>query len=361
LNRADPDFAQFLTAKTQLKIKERESNTMAKSLQPITVAADHYLFKFGPSGVYLLDRILENCPDHWFFYAKKTPVDMKHWFAAHFPQGCEYQMNDQKGQDMTVVGWAVVFFSELLRHFGFDEEMIQDFKTDKCTKEIAGKVQAIRTDSGEVWTYLLNTCSAAARECAMYDLPFGLPMANGGDDLIRQPFGHLTQDYLAVKHLDPTIDKRYVSYRGDFVSYMIKDGITAKDPIILLKRLLVRISRGELKEIMLGYFDLWAQNYSQKDDLYRIFDEDEMRAHSCMTRIMFNMRKEGFHQNLPWDRLDVPYEFLDNDTMKTFQEHSDLIEQFTQDLLTPTMIMPNMTLLQSSHLELSNIMRHMNQ
>jgi len=327
LNRADPDYGIFLTAKTQMKVKERESGTMAKPLQPVVIHADNYLFKFGPAGIYLLEKVLENKPDWWHFHAKCDHRDLQAWIKRWFADDCDFQMNDQKGQDQSVQGWAVVFFSELLTFFGFSDQFVFDFRSDKVSKTIKDKVLAIMTNSGEIWTYLINTMSSAARECAMYDLPPGLPMANGGDDLMRAPYGSLAFDYVNVRDQDPTIDKRYLSDKGDFISFFVRKGVLTKDPIILLKRFLIKISQGKAEDAVLGYFDLWSMNYALGDVLYDVFDEDEMEAHSLLTRIMFNLRKEGLQTRPDWTKVRIDGELHEENAYKWFTELSEVQEQ----------------------------------
>jgi len=120
---------------------------------------------------------------------------------------------------------------------------------------------------------------------------------------MRRVFGPLSADYLRVQHLDPSIDKRYTSERGDFCSFIVKNGRLAKDPIILLKRFLGKISSGQAEDAVLGYFMLWAFNYNQKDALYDIFDEEELQAQAIMNRIMFNLKKKGIKTKPDWSLI----------------------------------------------------------
>jgi len=325
LNRADPDFNLVLTMKGQWKLKDRIAGA-AKPGQPVVIHSDAYTFKHGPFGIYLLEMIMRNKPDYWHLHARKTPEELEAWVARHFAEDEMYHMNDQKAQDQAVQGWAVVFFSHLMRWFGIPEDFVTEFIADKMNKQLGRKIMALMTDSGEIWTYLINSGSSAARECARYGLPPGLPMANGGDDIKRRRYGQLTLEYLQVQNQDPSIDKRYESMRGDFVSFIVKRRTLFKDPIILLKRFLARLSRGEATQIIDGYFHLWAFNYAKGEKL-QYLDEDELEAHQIMTRIMFNLRKEGVKAHLDWSILridgeihdDRPYDlFLDSDLASNY-------------------------------------------
>jgi len=234
-----------------------------------------------------------------------------------------FHMNDLKGQDQSTQGWAVQFFSRLMQWFSFPQSWVDAFVQDKMSKTLKHKILAIMTNSGEIWTYLLNSTSSTARECFMYNLPAGTPMANGGDDTKRRAGFPINPSYVMIKHLDPCEDKRFESTTGEFCSFITKKGVLTKDPIILLKRFLVKLASGDGENAALGYAHLWAMNYRLKDKLFEIFDEDEMAAHQILTRIMFNLKKEHVKTRINWDFLkvdgDLPNENvlinLTNDTL----------------------------------------------
>ncbi|UQS94374.1 MAG: replicase [Brapardiv virus 4] len=309
LNRAEPEFFNVVRIKNQIKLKikeDRKEVIKAKPGQPVVTHRDDYLFKFGPWGIYILEQLKRIKPDHWMFYAGIDAPELISWSQTHLGDGMLKEMNDQTGQDQAAQGWAVVFFTCLMRHLQIPEEIIRDFVEDKATKVVHHKTLAIMTDSGEIFTYLINTTSSAARECAMFSLPYGLPMASGGDDTMRVPYGGLSKDYYALRHLDPCTDKRYQSHAGSFVSFMLKGNIMFKDPITLLRRLLVKIATGEGEDSVKGYFLLWSLNYNLGDKLYEVFDEEEMEAHQLLTKIFFNLRREGIKNTVDWDRVRDP-------------------------------------------------------
>jgi len=328
LNRADPDYGILLTAKTQWKLKDRQFSE-AKPLQPIMIHSDKYLFEWGPKGIYLLEMLLRNKPDYWFFYARKTPEEFSEWVSSHFARGERFAMNDLKGQDQSTQGWAVEFFSLLMQWFGFTQEIIDRFKEEKMTKEIGHKILAIMTDSGEIWTYLLNTTSATARECLMYDIPPGVPMANGGDDTLRRFLLNISLAYGQVSHMDPCEDKRYDSLIGAFCSFIVKQGTLTKDPVILLKRFLGKLSQGAGEDAVLGYAHLWAMNYRLGDKLYEVFDEAEMEAHQLLTRIMFNLKREGIKTRPDWSKLGLNAEYQ-VDPKWDILSHADIVTQVSE-------------------------------
>jgi hypothetical protein len=303
LNRSDADAQIMLTLKQQLKLKEGD-NSVAKSPQPVWIHPDSQLFAEGPYGVLLLELLLEHKPDYWHFHAKMSYEQFEAWCLTYMKDCESYEMSDQTGQDQAAQGWAVVVFESLMRWFSFPEEAIQQFKTLKLTKVLNGHIVAIMTDSGEVWTYLINTVSSTARECFMYDIQPGHPMANGGDDTMRKPIVTVSPNYEFFRDIDPCVDKRYVSDKGDFTSHRVYKGVLYKNPILLLKRFLVKLASGRGEESVLGYAEMWKRNYDLRDKLYEIFTEDEMEAHAILTRIFFNLKKEGLKTRLPYKFRD---------------------------------------------------------
>jgi len=291
-----------MVMKQQWKLKDRVFKP-AKPGQPIMTHSDQYLFEHGPYGIYLLDKLLEHAPPYWYFHAKKTVNDYANWNRRYLAGDAETEMVDLTGQDGTTQGWAVHFFENLMRYFSLPEAFIAEFVRNKMSKRVRDKLLMIMTNSGEIWTYLINSTSGTALECFKYDIPPGLPMAGTGDDIRRRTGLVLSQQYRAVQSQDPTLAKRFVAQRGEFVSFLSIGQHTFKDPIILLRRMLGRLNAGSGQDAALGYFDLWKWNYNQGEVLASCFDEPEMEAHAILTRIMFNLRKEGIHVKPDWSQL----------------------------------------------------------
>jgi len=329
LSNTDPGQQRIMMlAKNQVKLKTRLRTDHASPLQPVMVHSVEYVFRWGAQGIYMLEMLLRNSPDYWFMYAKKTPDEFNAWVETHFEKGERLHMNDLTGQDQSTQGWAVQFFKLMLEWFNFPKQDVDDFVYDKMAKQVGHKVLALMTNSGEIWTYLINTCSSTARECAIFDLPPGLPMANGGDDTMRRCFGTKGDAYRQVAHLDPCEDKRYESTTGDFCSFIVKNGKLLKDPIILLKRFLVKIARGQAEEAVLGYAHLWAMNYRLGDQLFDLLDEEELQAHQLMTSMMFNLKKEGISTRPNWDNLNIRGDLTSDIGLDLITSNPSKLEKF---------------------------------
>jgi len=303
LNRADPDYTNLLTAKSQWKMKDL-GPTKAKPLQTIMIRADNYLFKFGWVGIHLLNKLLETVPPYFYLHAGRSIEDMKSWFATHGDVE-EHEMLDLTALDTSVRGGAVLVMSKLMRRFSIPEDLIEAYIADKMDFHTRNLTFAIMTFSGEIFTWLGNTIDVASRECAMFDMPPGWPMASSGDDIWR-PAG-LPKSTFEVKHagIDSKQEKREIASTGSFCSFLIKRGYLLKDPIILYKRLKGQLTRGRHDEIALGYFELFSHNYNLSDRLYSLLDENQIEHVVATNRIMFNLKKYGYKGRLPWEKLDV--------------------------------------------------------
>jgi len=132
----------------------------------------------------------------------------------------------------------------------------------------------------------------------------------------------LNPEYVRIRHLDPTVVKRFVSGRGEFISFITKGGHVFKDPIILLKRLLIKLATGQGDLAALGYYDLWAWNYNKGELLFSCFTEEEMAAHQITTRIMFNLKKEGVHVKPDFSKISSGVYV--NENAETIVEQFDL-------------------------------------
>jgi len=296
-----------------------------------------------------LDLLLEHKPAYWHFHAKASYSNYAQFCADHYSGVKLFHMEDQTGQDSTAQGWAVVVLESLMRHFSFPEEVVQRFVKTKLHKTLDGKVfLLICTDSGEVWTFMINTTSAAARICLKYDLQPGVPLSSGGDDTMLPAPLRPNPIYEDFRLIDPCSDKIYESSRGDFTSHGIKDGVVFKNPIILLKRFLVKLAAGRGEEAVLGYGEMWKRNYDLKELLVTLMTPSELEAHSIMTRIFFNLRKEGLKTRLKWaDMYDVDVTEIPETAVQSFaalKEHA-------------IMILPNVNRVVQEYVESLNVAR----
>jgi len=103
----------------------------------------------------------------------------------------------------------------------------------------------------------------------------------------------------------------------------------------------VKLGEGKGQDAVDGYFHLWAFNYTKGDVLAEVLDEEELEAHQILTRIMFNLRKEGLTPHVDWGILKIDGELhSENPTMilQNFESVSNYINEpsaFTSSTLSP--------------------------
>lgn len=303
LNRADPDYHDFLTYKTQWKMKDLIPPN-AKPLQPILVRSDEYVFTFGPVGVYLLDAIIADLPP-WFYWHAKKSIDELTAFAATHMDCSEYEELDISALDTTVQGEAVVLMVELMSRYGIPQDLIDRYRRDKLDFKTRNLHFAIMTFSGEIFTWLTNSVKTVAKECLKFSIPPGFPMMNSGDDILRRAGLVESSLWELWGHVDKGVEKRSVGVRGSFCSFIVCKGLVLKDPILLFKRLMGWLSVGKADDIALGYFEMFSRNYLLSDRLYDVLNEREISHVMAVNDVMFHPKKYGFPTKLPWKKLDV--------------------------------------------------------
>jgi len=303
LNRADAEYGIRLIAKTQLKLKDREWKP-AKPLQPVMIHGDNELFDKGPFGVYMLRMLQKTKPANLYLHAERTFEEMQEWQSTFYNPDETFELRDFKAQDITTSGWALVFITRMFEFFNLPQDFQIRFKERKLHKRVGRHVLSIMTDPGEIFTWFINTTTATAHECAIYNPPVGWPMQVSGDDLQRRAGLAMTQAYVTkFVNIDPMIQKRETTKVGGFCSYTTRQGVVYKDPILLLKRFLVKISSGKGELSALGYWDLWVTNYLKRESIFTVMTQEEQQAHQILTRIMFNLKKHGIRISPDWSKL----------------------------------------------------------
>jgi len=306
LNRASPDYVDFLTAKTQWKLKGRESKK-ASPLQTILVRSDRVLFRDGPLGIYLLEMIERHAPRYVYLHARKTFEQMGDWIASQ-PESNEYEMCDIEGFDSSIRGADVTLEQDLMRFFHVPEDHISEYVEDKMDFHTRTIHFGIMRFSGEIFTWLFNTMHTLARECLKYDHQPGDPIAVSGDDVLKWRRRNISSGWWRWQHSDPSVEKRYADKRGEFCSFIVYKRTIFKDPVILYRRLKGQIERGRVDEVALGYFEMFAVQYRLADRLYDLMDEKELEYCAAINRLMFNWKKvTGSTINLPWSKVHVDF------------------------------------------------------
>jgi len=335
-NRVEPDFHGMLTFKNQLKINSREMKH-ARPLQPILLQNEESLFKLGPFFDFMLESILKDLPPSCYVHAKRSIADMQAW-VNQYMRAEQFQELDMSGFDGTVRGGAVHLTALLMRRYGAPEDMISYYLNLKCSYHVNNRwVFGLMTLSGEQSTYFTNTFFELAREIGKYRLTPQIPIAVSGDDLLRPATSHVVSpEWLVFKDVDFCIEKRTVVTTGAFCSYMVRNGVLAKDPVILLQRTLAMLEAGKAEDILLGYAEHWRLNYLNIEHIMQnqIWGEEEFACHKLMTFMMMNPGKFGFHKRLKYDKLHL----VPSDYRYELAEMPATLLQAMSDVFTTTVV-----------------------
>jgi len=300
LNRADTDFRPTVVIKQQDKLK-----VAGKAPQTIQIRGDKELFALGPWGRYLASQIVRHCPKHVFINMKKTYQEMSDWVMLNDPGGF-YYASDGTAYEQSVQGWGVRVTESLLHYFGAPQEVVELYQKSKLENTVNGKEIGTSTMSGEIFTFLTNTMTRIARKAFQLNLSSKDPGMWGGDDLLlfskppENPQFALFAEYDTLEEKD-----EFSTDHGTFCSYLIKRAVI-KDPLILYTNFMKMVEMGKVEEAVVGYAPGFATVYNTREVLYSILNEEQMMAHSVLTRIYFNLRKfMRTNVGLAWEQFRV--------------------------------------------------------
>jgi len=312
--RADPDYVDRLTAKSQWKLKDLIP-AVAKPLQTLLVRSDEYIFKFGPYGIYLLEQILRHSPENVYIHVKKSFEDLAAW-TQKFGSKCErYTELDITALDSSERGGSLQLEVEIMEHFCTPAELVRDYVEDKFNFHTDTIHFGLMRFSGEIFTFLFNTMFMLARTVTKYAIPRGSPIKVAGDDILLYDHYPIRQTWVNFEYLDHCVEKYKESDTGSFCSFLERKGRTFKDPRILLKRLLGATSMGRARDVIDGYFLDFLTIYRLKDEIFDLFnDESLFQAHQVLTTKIFNLRRDlgvnrkvDFSRDIGWMEHDAEY------------------------------------------------------
>jgi len=300
LNRAEPDFGNWLTAKAQLKMKD-DLPPKAKPLQTILLHGDAYLFAMGPVGIYLLDKILADCPPNIYLHVKKTFSDLNSWSQKYAKKGgweCDITGFDANCDHNTVAGFAA-----LMEYYSIPAPLIELFWESKSTVRTQLGVHAFATFSGEIFTYLINTFKTIARRFTKTSIPYGAAYAATGDDEVWFETYPDNPQWDQLSQYDHSEEKLFWVPVPTLASMCLTPVGAFKEPTLLYRRLLINEERGKLDDVFTGYLLEWMTIYQLGDQLVDVLTEDQQTAQQLMSNEFFNMKKvtgKGFR----WPKID---------------------------------------------------------
>jgi len=290
LPRSEPEFRQFITAKRQMKVKP-EIPTSGKPLQTLMIHCDYYLYALGPINMYMTDFFLEHCPENIYLHVKKTFADFDAFAKKMMSEATDPWEGDGKHFETSLDHNATYAFEQLMRVASVPEFYIQVFLDYKMHAVSQLMIHFFMTMSGEAFTWLINTIKNIAETHCRYSVPPTAPQIYGGDDESHahrypvNPNWHVWKEYETCE-----LKQTYTKTPRSFSYYLTKFG-AVKDPVHLLRKLLIAEERGKLEDVLAGYAIEARSLFIKGDLVFEILPEEAVDAWQLLNSELFNILK----------------------------------------------------------------------
>nr|QQG34641.1 RdRp [Sesame deltaflexivirus 1] len=139
------------------------------------------IWRDSPYALYVETMILQYAYPSTYLHCRASPDDVSSWYKQHWKQG-RMTGNDYTAWDSGVDHVFIEFDCWLMNLCHFPEEYIQRFREDRYTTHSFLGNHMPRQESGDRWTWLLNTARNAALTGASLDCPRQTPICVSGDD-----------------------------------------------------------------------------------------------------------------------------------------------------------------------------------
>jgi len=228
-----------------------------------------------------------------YLHAKRSVQQFMDWCEKYDPGNPEYVSIDITGFDGSQRGASLALEKAFFEFFNIPEDLVKFYIDDKLDAKTRSFHLGLMRLSGELFTWFFNTVFQTARTVTKYVIPPGDPMCGSGDDIQLFKQYPIRPEWLTkYQFVDICEEKEVVSDRGDFCSWIIKNGYTVRNPQLLFMRLRAAISRGKIKDVIDGYFLDFMSLFKQKDNLYNILTPAEMDFHNYLNNFFHNIRRE---------------------------------------------------------------------
>nr|QYF50208.1 MAG: polyprotein [Sichuan deltaflexi-like virus 3] len=182
-NDLDQAYTQAsLFLKGQYVKKEEKRYTPAVAGQIVSSFALGKQFRDAPFALYLEDMLFRCKYASTYLHARASPADMEAWYSEFWVPGAEMTANDYTAWDGGCDRVFANFDAWLLKLVGLPAGYIETYVFEKThTRSYLGP-HMCRQESGDRWTWILNTARNAAITGASLNVPRATPAAFSGDD-----------------------------------------------------------------------------------------------------------------------------------------------------------------------------------
>nr|QGW35759.1 polyprotein [Apple chlorotic leaf spot virus] len=284
--RSDSDWPLdkiFLFMKSQLCTKFEKRFTEAKAGQTLACFPHKILVEFSPWCRYTEKVLTANLPDNYYIHQRKNFCELED-FARRFSNGSVCVESDYTAFDVSQDHTILAFEVELLRHFGWDDNVLHSYIKMKCTLGCRLGGFAIMRFTGEFCTFLFNTFANMLFTFCRYEVPDGTPICFAGDDMcaLRNLREIDTHEFILNKlSLKAKVNRTRVPM---FCGWRLCCDGLIKEPCLIYERLQVAIENGRLMDVIDSYFLEFSFAYKLGERLYSHLEIEQLNYHQVLTR-----------------------------------------------------------------------------
>nr|UCJ00991.1 replicase [Apple chlorotic leaf spot virus] len=284
--RSDSDWPLdriFLFMKSQLCTKFEKRFTEAKAGQTLACFPHKVLVEFSPWCRYTEKVLTSNLPDNYYIHQRKNFSELED-FAKRFSNGSVCVESDYTAFDVSQDHTILAFEVELLKHFGWDDKVLQSYIRMKCTLGCRLGGFAIMRFTGEFSTFLFNTLANMVFTFCRYEVPDGTPICFAGDDMcaLRNLREIDTHEFILSKlSLKAKVNRTKVPM---FCGWRLCCDGLIKEPCLIYERLQVAIENGRLMDVIDSYFLEFSFAYKLGERLYSHLEIEQLNYHQVLTR-----------------------------------------------------------------------------
>jgi hypothetical protein len=166
---------------------------------PSQIVSDFNLGKIFRDSTYAtyLEGLMVACAfDSTYLHYRASPDEMSTWYKRHWRPGI-MTANDYTAWDAGVDHVFLEFDLWLMKLCGFPQEYLDKIKFDRLNTRSYLGPHMPRQESGDRWTWILNTARNAALTGASLDCPKRTPLAVSGDDSVTLGAWRVTTGFRA--------------------------------------------------------------------------------------------------------------------------------------------------------------------
>nr|QED43431.1 replicase [Garlic virus B] len=302
--RQDPDFpdnAIALFNKSQWVKKLEKVGCRFKAGQTISAFKQSTVLLTTTMALYLRKKREGHQPDNVFVMCEKTPEQFNSFVLTKWDFSRPNYTSDYTQYDQSQDAAFLNFELRKARHFGLPDEVVDFYAFVKThAKTFLGNLAVMRL-SGEGPTFDANTECNIAYDALRFQLDPTVNACYAGDDLVRDK---ACDERPGWKYSEPLFSlkaKPLVTNKPDFCGWRLTKYGIVKSPVQLYQSLQLALRLGKVEEVKRSYAIDYLFAYRLGDQLYDIFDEDELAKHQLVTRTLIKkgMQPPSSGEHLP--------------------------------------------------------------